>query len=78
VAPDLASADTASRIRAQYGFRTPGALQAATAIRGGATAVMSDDAGIARLSEIEIGVLARLRSLECAAQKSPLTAARLA
>jgi len=33
VAPDLAIADTAARIRAHHRLRTPDALQAATAIR---------------------------------------------
>lgn len=61
VAPDLAIADTAARIRAQYRLRTPDALQVATAIRGGATALLTSDPVIARVPEIEVGVLDRLR-----------------
>ncbi len=59
VAPDLAIADAAARIRAQYRIRTPDALQVATAIRGGATALLTNDADIARATEIEVGVLDR-------------------
>ena len=62
VAPDLAIADTAARLRAEHGLRTPDALQAATAIRRGATAFLTNDAGLVRVSEVEVAVLERLRS----------------
>ena len=63
VAPDLALADTAARIRAQHRVRTPDALQVATAINGGATAILTNDSDIARVREIEVGVLDLLLSL---------------
>ena len=37
IAPDLEIAQTAARVRARYKLETPDALQAATAIRSGAT-----------------------------------------
>src|SRR5258708_1654045 len=43
IAPDLAIADTAARIRAQHRLRTPDALQIATAIRHGAAAIITND-----------------------------------
>ena len=61
VAPDLAIADTAAQLRAQHRLRTPDALQAATAIRRGATAFLTNDAGLARVSEVEVAVLEHLR-----------------
>jgi predicted nucleic acid-binding protein len=61
VAPDLAIADTAALIRAQHRLRTPDALQAATAIRRGATALLTNDADLTRVSQVEVGVLDRLR-----------------
>jgi predicted nucleic acid-binding protein len=61
IAPDLATADAAARIRAFYGLRTPDALQVATAIACGASALLTNDSDIARIPEIEIAVLERLR-----------------
>ena len=61
VAPDLAIADLAAQLRAQHRLRTPDALQAATAIRRGATAFLTNDAGLARVSEVEVAVLEQLR-----------------
>ena len=61
IAPDLAIADTAARIRARHRLRTPDALQVATAIRGGATALLTNDAEITRVSEVAVEVLDRLR-----------------
>ena len=61
VAPDLAIADVAARIRAQYRLRTPDALQAATAIRREATALLTNDPDLARVPDIEIGLLDQLR-----------------
>ena len=62
VAPDLAIADTAARLRAEYGLRTPDALQAATAIRRGVTGFLTNDAGLVRVSEVEVAVLERRSS----------------
>lgn len=61
VAPDLGIADTAAQIRAQHRLRTPDALQAATAIRRGATALLTNDADLMRVSQLEVGVLDQLR-----------------
>ena len=61
IPPDLSIADTAARIRASYRLRTPDALQVATAIRGGASAMLTNDTDVARVSEIEVETLDRLR-----------------
>ncbi len=42
VAPEIAIADTAARIRARHRLRTPDALQAATAVHCGATAFITN------------------------------------
>lgn len=60
VAPDLAIADTAARLRARHRLRTPDALQAATAISRGATALLTNDTDLARVSDIEVVVLDQL------------------
>jgi len=62
VAPDLDIADAAAQIRAEHRLRTPDALQAATGIRRGATALLTNDAEIARVTQIEVGLLDQLRS----------------
>jgi len=61
VAPDLAIADTAARIRAHHRLRTPDALQAATAICRGATAMLTNDPDLASVPEVEVGILDKLR-----------------
>jgi predicted nucleic acid-binding protein len=61
VAPDLAVADTAAQIRAEHRLRTPDALQAATAICRGATAILTNDPDFARVAEVEVGVFDQLR-----------------
>ena len=61
VPADLAIADTAARIRAQHRLRTPDALQVATAIRSGATAILTNDLDIARVPEIEVAILEQFR-----------------
>jgi predicted nucleic acid-binding protein len=60
-APDLAIADTAAQIRAYHRLRTPDALQAATAVCRGATAILTNDPEFARVPAIEVGILDRLR-----------------
>ncbi|MBI5283257.1 MAG: PIN domain-containing protein [Candidatus Solibacter usitatus] len=42
----------AARLRAVHRLRTPDALQAATAIRSGATGIVSNDAAFARLGSV--------------------------
>ena len=61
VAPDLTIADAAAQIRAHQRLRTPDALQAATAICRGATALLTNDADLARVLQIEVGILDQLR-----------------
>lgn len=53
----LEIADTAARIRAEYGLRTPDALQVATAIHSNATALITNDATFRRVVGVQIMVL---------------------
>ena len=59
LAPDLETADAAARIRAMYRLRTPDAIQAATALRAGATGLVTNDPVFLRVEEIETVVLDR-------------------
>lgn len=61
VPPDLAIADAAARLRALHRLRTPDALQVATAIRSGATALLTTDAQLTRVADLEVGLLEILR-----------------
>ncbi|MDQ1470345.1 MAG: hypothetical protein QOJ99_1825 [Bryobacterales bacterium] len=61
VAPDLAIADAAARIRAHHRLRTPDALQVATGVCSSATALLTNDPDLARVDRIEVGLLDRLR-----------------
>jgi predicted nucleic acid-binding protein len=58
-APDLETADVAARIRAMYKLRTPDAIQAATALRSGATGLVTNDPAFTRIEGIETAVLDR-------------------
>ncbi len=60
IAPDLQIADSAARIRAAYRLRTPDALEAATAIHAGATALVTNDPAFERVEKFETLVLDRL------------------
>jgi len=60
VAPTLEIADLAARFRAQHRWRTPDALQAATAIYGGAAAFITNDAVFERLEGLEALILDHL------------------
>jgi predicted nucleic acid-binding protein len=60
VAPDLEIADLAARIRAVHRLRTPDALEAATAIRAGATGLVTNDPVFERVRDFETIVLDRL------------------
>lgn len=53
VAPDLHTADIAARLRATHRLRTPDALQAATAVRAGATGLITNDASFERVEVFE-------------------------
>lgn len=52
IAPDLAIADLAARLRARYELRTPDALQAATAIEAGATLLLTNDRAFRRIGDL--------------------------
>jgi predicted nucleic acid-binding protein len=60
IAPNLEIADMAARLRAMHGFRTPDALQAATAAHSGATGLITNDAVFERVDAFETLVLDRL------------------
>ena len=55
--PDLEVADLAARLRARYRLRTPDALQAATAVRSGATGLVTNDPAFERVPEFATAVL---------------------
>ena len=56
---DLQTADLAARLRAAHRLQTPDALQAATALRAGATAFITNDPVFLRVEGIEAAVLDR-------------------
>ena len=62
IAPDLEIAILAAQLRALHRLRTPDALQAATAVRSQATALITNDPDFDRLSNLEVVVLDRLFS----------------
>jgi len=57
ISPDLEIAARAAEIRGRFGLQTPDALQAATAIRANATAMLTDDATFKRVSDFDVLVL---------------------
>ncbi len=57
IPPDLQIADAAARLRAAHRLRTPDAIHIATAIRSGASGFISNDAALAPVPDIEVGVL---------------------
>jgi predicted nucleic acid-binding protein len=57
VAPSLRIADTGAQLRAEYNLRTPNAIQAATALRYGATGFVSNDAGFRKVTGLDVIVL---------------------
>ena len=59
IAPNLEIADEAARLRALHRIKTPDALQAATALQSGATAMVTNDPVFARLDALETAVLDR-------------------
>lgn len=60
VAPDLEIADLAARMRVLHKLRTPDAIQAATAVHGRATGLVTNDSAFDRVREIETILLDRL------------------
>ncbi len=59
-APDLEIADIAARLRAIHRLRTPDALQAATALRTGATGFVTNDPAFTRVESFEALLLDQL------------------
>ena len=57
IAPDLAVADIAARIRANHRLRTPDALQAACAVQAKATGLITNDTVFERVDAFETLVL---------------------
>jgi predicted nucleic acid-binding protein len=55
--PDLETADLAAQLRARYGLQTPDALQAATALRAGASAFITNDPVFRKIEEFEAAVM---------------------
>jgi predicted nucleic acid-binding protein len=60
IPPNLEIADLAARIRALHGLKTPDALQAATAVIGQATALITNDKVFERMDAFDTLVLDRL------------------
>lgn len=60
VVSDLEVAHTAARLRAMHRLETPDALQAATAIRSGATLLVTNDASFERIPAFETLLLDNL------------------
>jgi predicted nucleic acid-binding protein len=56
VAPSLEMADVAARLRARHRFKPVDAIQAATAIKGRATALITNDAVFERVESCETAV----------------------
>ena len=57
LAPTLEIADMGARFRAEYGLRTPDAIQAATALNGGASGFVSNDPAFQRIEGLEVMIL---------------------
>jgi predicted nucleic acid-binding protein len=57
VAPHLEIAAGAAEIRAQFGLRTPDALQAATAVYSGASALLTNDSVFQRIPNLDVLIL---------------------
>lgn len=53
IAADFGIADLAARYSARYGLKTPDALHAATAVRSGATAFVTNDSAFDRVREFK-------------------------
>jgi predicted nucleic acid-binding protein len=56
---DLPIADLAAQLRAEHKLQTPDAIQAATALRSGATGLVTNDPAFLRIEGIETAVLDR-------------------
>lgn len=58
---DDALAQRAAELRARHNIRTPDALQLAAALQASASALLTNDAGLKRVNEIEVLVLDELQ-----------------
>jgi predicted nucleic acid-binding protein len=54
---DTVVADRAATLRANYGLRTPDALQIAAALTAGADAFLTNDSGLRRVTELRVLIL---------------------
>jgi predicted nucleic acid-binding protein len=59
-AVDIAIADQAASLRANYNLRTPDALQISTALAGGCQAFLTNDIGLKRVTELKVILLDEL------------------
>jgi predicted nucleic acid-binding protein len=50
-------ADVAAQFRAIHGLKTPEAMQAATAVENGASALLTNDMAYRRLNQLEVAIL---------------------
>lgn len=57
IAPHLEIAARAAKMRAQFGFETPDAMQCATAVLANATALLTNDPVFKRVPELDVMVL---------------------
>ena len=57
IAPHLEIADMGARFRAESGLRTPDAIQAATAVNGGATGFITNDTAFRRVLALDVMIL---------------------
>jgi len=55
IGPDIA--EKAADLRARYNLRTPDALQVATALYAGCDAILTNDAAMARVTELSVLVI---------------------
>jgi len=53
IAPDLEIADSAARIRAEFGLKIPDAIQLATAMSVAATGIVTNDEAFKRVREVD-------------------------
>lgn len=58
---DARVADAAAVIRAEYKFKTPDALQLATAVTAGASGFITSDAALGRVYGLDVAVLSECR-----------------
>jgi predicted nucleic acid-binding protein len=64
IAPTLEIADLAAQLRALHRLRTPEALQAATAVHAGASALLTNDPVFQRIPNLDVLILNDVVSAE--------------